>query len=80
MIATLFAGVVFVNSTELGVIKQQGAVTKHTIEVQEQITSLKTLQARRDLVVRNRAESLGFIRPLTPDLHFLDARTPLAGP
>lgn len=80
VIALLFGGVVYVNSLELGITKTQGAVTRHTIEVQEQITSLRAAQARRDLVVRNRAADLGLIRPLTEDLHFVTARRTVAGP
>jgi hypothetical protein len=79
MIAVLFAGVIFANSMELGLIKQQGAVAKHTIEVQGQIDSLQALKAHQDLVVRNRAASLGFVRPPTSQIGFIEVR-PIPAP
>lgn len=74
IIAALFAGVIYVNSAELRVTKAQGNVTRQTIEVQEQIASLEAQRARRDLIVRNRAGSLGFVTALTEDLNFVTAR------
>lgn len=79
LVAVLFVGVVYVNSAQLGVTKTQGAVIRQTIAVQEQITSLQARQARRDLIVRNRAVGLGLVRPSTDDLHFVQAR-PLVKP
>ena len=79
MIAILFGGVVFANSMELGLVKQQGAVAKHTIEVQGQIDSLQMLKAHQDLLVRNRAANMGFVRPPTSEIGFIDVR-PVSGP
>ena len=74
LIATLFAGVVYVNSAELRVTKRQGQVARQTVAVQEQIAQLNATLAKRDVQVHAKADALGLILPTSEQLQFLDVR------
>lgn len=74
LVAVLFAGVIYVNSAELRVTKRQGEVVRRTAVVQGQIDMARAAQAKRDAVVRTRAEELGMVTPNSDDLHYIEAR------
>ncbi len=81
LVALLFAGVVYINSAELALVKRQGEVVRETARIQEQLAGLNGRQAKIDVTVRARAESLGMINPSSDALRYVTARpTPAATP
>ncbi len=75
LIATLFAGAVWLNATELRITKKQGEVARQMTQVQEQLAVLTSNQASLDEQVRSRAEKLGMQRTSSDDLTFVVARS-----
>lgn len=74
LIALLFAGVVFINSKELSLVKRQGEVVRQTARVQEQLAQLNAKQEKADVTVRTRAEAMGMVNPSTDSIQYITAR------
>lgn len=74
LVALLFAGVVYINSAELALVKRQGQVVRQTANVQEQLARLNARQDKIDVTVRARAENMGMISPSSDALRYVAAR------
>ncbi len=74
LVALLFAGVVYINSKELALVKRQGEVARQTARIQEQLALTSGRQAKIDATVRARAESMGMISPSSDAIRYIAAR------
>ena len=74
LVAVLFAGVVFINSKELALVKRQGQVVRQTAAVQDQLARLNARQDKIDVTVRARAERMGMVSPSSDALQYVKAR------
>ena len=74
VVAILFAGVVWLNSSKLAITKQQGQVARSTVLVREELSALKSQQAQSDSRVTKAAELMGMIQPTSGDWTYLPAR------
>ena len=75
MIAVLFGGVVWLNSSKLAITKQQGQVARSVVLVREEVSALKSQQAQSDSRVIKAAEEMGMIQPKSGDWTYLAARS-----
>ena len=74
VVAILFAGVVWLNSSKLAITKQQGQVARSAVLVREELSALKSQQAQSDSRVTKAAELMGMIQPTSDGWTYLPAR------